>query len=56
MGATDQQPKRRMSEIIYDKKDQMQRVMNHVVPGETLYAVYDMKGVGAGFGSPQLVL
>ena len=38
-----------MSEIIYDKKDQMRRVMNHIVPGETLYAVYDMKGGGTGF-------
>ena len=38
-----------MSEIIYDKKDQRRRVMNHIVPGETLYAVYDMKGGGTGF-------
>lgn len=36
-------------EIDHDKKDQLQKIMAHIMPGETLYAVYDMKGGGTGF-------
>ena len=38
-----------MSEIIHDKKDQLQKVQAYVLPTETLYAVFDMKGGGTGF-------
>lgn len=36
-------------EIDHDKADQLKKIMAHVMPGETLYAVYDMKGGGTGF-------
>lgn len=35
--------------LIYDKQDQVDKVRTWLVPGETLYAVYDLKGVGTGF-------
>lgn len=35
--------------IDYDSKSQMERVQANLVPGETLLAVYDMKGGGTGF-------
>lgn len=34
---------------IYDHKEQWNRVAAYVIPGETLYAVYDCKGGGTGF-------
>ena len=36
-------------DVIYDKKDQLQKIEAHLVAGETLYAVFDMKGGGTGF-------
>lgn len=33
----------------YDNKGQFDRIEAGIVPGETLYAVYDMKGGGTGF-------
>ncbi|MBK8430196.1 MAG: hypothetical protein IPL28_02375 [Chloroflexi bacterium] len=36
-------------DVIYDKKDQLQKIEAHLVTGETLYAVFDMKGGGTGF-------
>lgn len=38
-----------MAEIDFDKKDQMERIQTLVVDGETLLAVYDMKGGGTGY-------
>lgn len=38
-----------MTDPIYDNKDQYQRIVSLVIEGETLYAVYDMKGGGTGF-------
>ena len=38
-----------MSEIDYDKKEQMEKIASLVIPGEQLLAVYDMKGGGTGF-------
>ncbi len=35
--------------VDFDKRDQMERIQSGMVPGETLYAVYDMKGGGTGF-------
>lgn len=33
----------------YDKKDQWDRIARYVIAGETLQAVYDLKGGGTGF-------
>ncbi len=38
-----------MSEIDYDKKEQMEKIASLIIPGEQLLAVYDMKGGGTGF-------
>ncbi len=38
-----------MANVIFDKQDQLERIQALVVPGEVLYAVYDMKGGGTGF-------
>ena len=38
-----------MADTVYDKKDQYERIKAHLVPGEILYLVYDMKGGGTGF-------
>ena len=38
-----------MPDAIHDKKDQLQKIQPHIIQGETLYAVYDMKGGGTGF-------
>jgi hypothetical protein len=38
-----------MTDIDYDKKDQMERIQALVIPGEQLLAVYDMRGGGTGF-------
>jgi uncharacterized protein (UPF0248 family) len=34
---------------IFDNKNQYDRVAAYIIPGETLYAVYDCKGAGTGF-------
>ena len=38
-----------MSEPIYDKKDQLDRIVAYLIPTENLYAVFDCKGGGTGF-------
>lgn len=38
-----------MADVHFDKKDQLEKVQAHVMQGETLYAVLDMKGGGTGF-------
>ena len=35
--------------LIFDKQDQLEKIQSWVMPGETLYAVYDCKGAGTGF-------
>ncbi len=35
--------------VDYDKMPQLKRIQAQLIPGETLYAVYDMKGGGTGF-------
>lgn len=34
---------------LFDKKDQWDRIARYVIEGETLHAVFDMKGGGTGF-------
>ncbi len=34
---------------MYDKKEQFQKIETAVLPGEKIYAVFDMKGGGTGF-------
>ncbi|MCS6940573.1 MAG: PH domain-containing protein [Roseiflexaceae bacterium] len=34
---------------VYDDESQYRRIVAYLMPGETLYAVYDCKGVGTGF-------
>lgn len=34
---------------IYDKKEQLEKIDSGRLPGETIYAVFDMKGGGTGF-------
>ena len=36
-------------EVIFDKQDQLDKVWDWILPGETLYAVYDCRGAGTGF-------
>jgi hypothetical protein len=36
-------------QVDYDNKSQLERIQGGLIPGETLYAVYDMKGGGTGF-------
>ncbi|HEX6288678.1 MAG TPA: PH domain-containing protein [Herpetosiphonaceae bacterium] len=38
-----------MPEVIYDKQEQLQKVTESCLPGETVEAVFDMKGGGTGF-------
>lgn len=38
-----------MPEIVVDKKEQLQKVQQYLVPNETILAVMDMKGGGTGF-------
>jgi hypothetical protein len=35
--------------VVYDREDQYMRVLAYLIPGETLFAVYDCKGAGTGF-------
>jgi len=35
--------------VDFDNKSQLERIQAGLVPNETLYAVYDMKGGGTGF-------
>jgi hypothetical protein len=34
---------------VYDDEAQYRRIVAYLMPGETLYAVYDCKGIGTGF-------
>ena len=38
-----------MPEPLYDKKEQLQKIETGLLPGETIEAVFDMKGGGTGF-------
>lgn len=38
-----------MADPVYDKKDQLQKIESGLLPGETIEAVFDMKGGGTGF-------
>jgi|DewCreStandDraft_4_1066084.scaffolds.fasta_scaffold20630_2 hypothetical protein len=38
-----------MTEPYYDNKAQFDRIRGYVIPGETIFAVYDCKGGGTGF-------
>jgi hypothetical protein len=34
---------------VYDNETQYRQIVAYLLPGETLYAVYDCKGIGTGF-------
>ena len=36
-------------DMMVDKKEQLEKIENICLPGETIRAVFDMKGVGTGF-------
>ena len=38
-----------MAEPIFDNKGQLERIKKYLIPGESLYAVFDCKGGGTGF-------
>lgn len=38
-----------MSDVVFDKKDQLDKIQSALLPGETVEAVFDMKGGGTGF-------
>ncbi len=38
-----------MSQVLFDKPDQLQKIQSGLLPGETIDAVFDMKGGGTGF-------
>ena len=38
-----------MSNVIYDKKEQLDKINSALLSGETVEAVFDMKGGGTGF-------
>jgi hypothetical protein len=38
-----------MADVIYDKKEQLDKITSALLPGETVEAVFDMKGGGTGF-------
>ena len=35
--------------IEFDRQEQVDKIQQYIVPGEILYAVYDLKGGGTGF-------
>ena len=37
------------AEVIYDKREQLQQIKDYLLPGEQLYAVFDLKGAGTGY-------
>ena len=38
-----------MEDVIFDKRDQLERIEASLLPGEEIKAVYDLKGGGTGF-------
>lgn len=46
---TQPETKPEVKPAVYDKKDQHDRIVAYVIPGERLVAVYDCKGLGSGF-------
>ena len=38
-----------MAEPAFDNAEQLKRIQAHLIPGETLHAVWDCKGSGTGF-------
>jgi hypothetical protein len=38
-----------MSEVRYDRQEQLNQIKSGLLPGETIIAVYDAVGVGTGF-------
>jgi Bacterial PH domain len=38
-----------MTEPVFDKQDQYNQILEGLMPGETIYAVYDATGAGTGF-------
>lgn len=38
-----------MTEVVYDKQDQLQKIQAALLPGEVIEAVFDLKGAGTGF-------
>ena len=38
-----------MAEVIFDKREQLQKIEAGLLPGETVEGVFDMKGGGTGF-------
>jgi hypothetical protein len=38
-----------MPDVMYDKKDQLQKIEAGLIPGETIHAVFDLQGGGTGF-------
>lgn len=39
----------RFDDVDFDKNEQLEKTQADLIPGEILYAVYDMKGGGTGF-------
>jgi hypothetical protein len=38
-----------VSGVMYDRKEQLDQIVPWLIAGERLYAVFDLKGAGAGF-------
>ncbi len=38
-----------MADVLYDRKDQLEKIQSGLLPGEQIAAVFDMKGGGTGF-------
>ena len=38
-----------MAEIVYDKRDQLEKIQAGLLPGEVVEGVFDLKGTGTGF-------
>ena len=38
-----------MAEVVFDKRDQLDKIQAALLPDETVEAVFDMKGGGTGF-------
>ena len=38
-----------MSDVYYDRKEQLQKIESGLLPGEVIEGVFDMKGGGTGF-------